>query len=116
MKIVILDTTFDLTVKGLYSLVRHAAILIIAPHRSITEINSAVDVTCSIKICIKVNRGSSGQREQGMCCHFACIIFLKKEKKSKIENKKKEQKKGTKKKEKNERTFKGKKTKEMETI
>lgn len=45
MKIVILDTTFDLTVKGVYTLVRHAAILIIASHRSIAEINSAVDAT-----------------------------------------------------------------------
>lgn len=62
MKIVILDTAFDLTVKGLYSLVRHAAILIIASHWSIAEINSAVDMTCSIKICIKVNRGLSRQK------------------------------------------------------
>lgn len=51
MKIVILDTTFDLTVKGLYSLVRHAAILIIASRRSIVEINFAVN-TSLIKICI----------------------------------------------------------------
>lgn len=56
MKIVILDTTFDLTVKGLYSLVRHAAILIIASRRSIVEINFIINVNL-IKICIKVNCG-----------------------------------------------------------
>lgn len=44
MKTVILDTTFNLTVKSLYSLVRHAAILIIVSRRSIVEINSAVNI------------------------------------------------------------------------
>lgn len=44
MKTVILDTTFNLTVKSLYSLVRHTAILIIVSRRSIVEINSAVNM------------------------------------------------------------------------
>ena len=57
MKIVILDTTFDLTVKSLYSLVRHAAILIIASRRSIGEINAAINAGHLIKICIKINYG-----------------------------------------------------------
>lgn len=86
MKIVILDTTFDLTVKGLYSLVRHAAILIIASYRSIAEINFAVDVTCSIKICIKVKiaicRGESS-------CRLHSKDLFRKEKEKKNENKEK---------------------------
>lgn len=57
MKIVILDTISDLTVKGLYSLVIDIYdINYSESRRSIAEINFAVNVGHSIKICIKLNR------------------------------------------------------------